>query len=340
MIRHGMDFHPDADRRALIADAFSRPLDALLPLSRLHRAEAESPWPALAELGVFGIAADPEIGGVGLGAAEEALLAMALGHRLADLQVLATLMAFHCADDATRTQIVSGATRVAPAILSDAGLCVIDGAGADWLLVRRLGGTALIPASMLSAPAMLDDGHWTARLTTGSLAAADLPWADLATALRVRLIEAAALCGVAACASEMAVAYAGFRQQFGQAIGGFQAVKHHCANMAMAAMAARDATTFAAMALEQDRADAAFQIESALLLAIDAALGNARRNVQVHGGIGFSDEADAHLVVKRAHLLVEVSGGGDAAAARIAGCASPMIHAGSRDGPTAAPGRA
>ena len=96
--------------------------------------------------------------------------------------------------------------------------------------------------------------------------------------------------------------------------------------MAMAVLAARDQTTFAAIALDDDRADAGFQVDSALLLAIDAALGNARRNVQVHGGIGFSEEADPHLVVKRAHLLVEAAGGTDAAAERVVGAEAPLTR--------------
>ncbi len=322
-----MDFHPDADRRALIADAFSRPLDALLPIARLHRADAKEPWAALAELGIFGIAADPAIGGAGLTATEEALLAIELGRRLAGARVLATLMAAHCADDDLRARIVAGDAQVAPALLSGSALSVIDGAHADWLLVRHEGAAALIPATRLTDPTELDDGHWTAALTIAA-APTDLPWASEAATRRVRLIEAAALCGVAACASDMAVGYAGLREQFGHPIGAFQAVKHHCANMAMAAMAARDATTFAAIALEQARPDAAFQIESALLLAIDAALANSRRNVQVHGGIGFSDEADPHLVVKRAHLLVEACGGADTAAERVARAEAPMIRPG------------
>ena len=322
-----MDFHPDTERRDLITEAFSRPLDALLPLARLHRADAEEPWDALAELGIFGVAADPEIGGVGLGPAEEALLAMELGRRLAGPQVLATLMAVYCAPEDARAQIVTGEARVAPAVLArDGSLCVIDGGDAEWLLVRRDGTAALIAASTLSGRTALDDAHWTAPLTIGASAGSDLAWAGDKATLRMRLIEAAALSGVAACASEMAVAYAGLREQFGHPIGAFQAVKHHCANMAMAAMAARDATTFAAIAIEQHRADAAFQVEAALLLAIDAALGNARRNVQVHGGIGFSEEADPHLVVKRAHLLVEAAGGADAAAERVARAAPPMLR--------------
>ncbi|WCT73465.1 acyl-CoA dehydrogenase family protein [Sphingomonas naphthae] len=323
-----MTFHPDADQRALIEDAFSRPLDELLPLARLHAAEAAEPWEAIAGLGIFGVAADPDIGGVGLGPVEEALVAMELGRRLAGAQILTTLMAYHCADEALRARLVTGEARVAPATLTGGSLCVIDGDGADHVLLRRDGRASLVPIGALADRKTVDDHHWTATLADAGQAPAGLVWADDVALTRVRLIEAAALSGMAACATTMAVDYAKLREQFGHAIGGFQAVKHQCANMAMAAMAARDQTSFASVALEQGRADAAFQVESALLLAIDAALANSRRNVQVHGGIGFSEEADPHLVVKRAHLLIEAAGGADAAADRVAGAEAAMIRQG------------
>lgn len=322
-----MRFHPDLDQRALVADAFSRPLDELLPLARLHGAEARDPWLELAALGVFGIAAAADLGGVGLGAAEEALLAIELGQRLAAPQVIATMMALHCADDDLRSRIAGGDCRVAPAILSGATVTVIDGAGADAILLRRGGEAALVPVEALDGRAALDDDHWTTTLEQAA-AAAEREWASGAALLRVRLIEAAALCGMAACASAMAVGYAGLREQFGRPIGGFQAVKHRCADMAMAALAARDQTTFAAVAIDDGRADAAFQVEAALLLAIEAALGNARANIQIHGGIGFSSEADPHLVVKRAHLLVEAAGGRDHAAERLADADAPLLRTG------------
>jgi alkylation response protein AidB-like acyl-CoA dehydrogenase len=116
----------------------------------------------------------------------------------------------------------------------------------------------------------------------------------------------------------MGVAYAGIRSQFGRPIGSFQAVKHHCANMAIAARCARDQTDFAAVALDEDRPDAALQVECALLVAGSAALDNCGLNIQIHGGIGFSDEADPHLVLKRARLQIALAGGLEAASERIA----------------------
>nr|WP_277817133.1 acyl-CoA dehydrogenase family protein [Solimonas terrae] len=136
--------------------------------------------------------------------------------------------------------------------------------------------------------------------------------------MRLRLIDAAALAGVAQTALQMGVDYAGLREQFGRPIGSFQAVKHHCANMAIAARCARDQVSFAAVALDEGRADAALQVESALFVAGTAAIENAGKNIQIHGGIGFSDEADPHLLLKRARVLIAIAGGLEAANARIA----------------------
>ncbi|MET0270280.1 MAG: acyl-CoA dehydrogenase family protein [Sphingomonas sp.] len=322
-----MTFHPTADQRELITDAFSRPLDALLPLDRLHQADAAEPWAALAELGIFGVGVDAELGGVGLSAVEEALLATELGKRLAGPQILATMMAAHLAEGETLGEIAAGGLRVAPAVICGTRITIQNGADADLLLLRREGDAALVPASAVTDRTRIDDHHWTAPFEAAAHGPEVIGWASGEGLLRVRLIEAAALAGIAARAGEIAVDYAGFRQQFGHPIGAFQAIKHHCANMAMAALAAGDLVTFASAAVDQGRPDAAFQVEAALLLAIEAALGNSRLNIQVHGGIGFSEEASPHLLLKRAHLLVEAAGGAEAAADRVAIQEAPMRRA-------------
>ena len=74
---------------------------------------------------------------------------------------------------------------------------------------------------------------------------------------------------------------------------------------------------FAAVAIDEGRDDAALQVECALFVAGSAALDNAGKNIQIHGGIGFSDEADPHLLLKRAQLLVAIAGGLEAANDRI-----------------------
>src|SRR3546814_17584827 len=79
----------------------------------------------------------------------------------------------------------------------------------------------------------------------------------------------------------------------------------------------RDQVSFAAVAIDEGRADAALQVESALFVAGTAAIENAGKNIQNPGGIGFSDEADPHLLLKRAQVLIAVAGGLAAANVRI-----------------------
>jgi alkylation response protein AidB-like acyl-CoA dehydrogenase len=94
----------------------------------------------------------------------------------------------------------------------------------------------------------------------------------------------------------MAVRHAREREQFGSPIGAFQAVKHLCAEMLVRAEVARTAVYAAAVT-----ADPA-EIAGAKLLADGAAVRNARDCLQVHGGMGFTWEADVHLHLKRAWL--------------------------------------
>lgn len=130
-----------------------------------------------------------------------------------------------------------------------------------------------------------------------------------ATALTAALLTAALQLGSAARTTELAVQHARQREQFGQPIGAFQAVKHLCAQMLVRTEIARAAVYAAAVTAEAaaDEADVtgacvpdAYEAAGAKLLADDAAVRNARDCLQVHGGMGFTWEADVHLHLKRA----------------------------------------
>src|SRR5262249_32865507 len=96
---------------------------------------------------------------------------------------------------------------------------------------------------------------------------------------------------------------------FGQPVGGFQAVKHRCADMAVRSEAALTQVHYAALSLRDGTADAAFQVEAAAVVAAKGALDNAEINVQNHGGIGFTWEHTAHRYVTRARVLTAIGGG-------------------------------
>ncbi|UXA11556.1 acyl-CoA dehydrogenase [Mycobacterium sp. SMC-8] len=107
--------------------------------------------------------------------------------------------------------------------------------------------------------------------------------------------------GAASRLFEMTVTYAGQRKQFGALIGSFQAVKHHCANMAIAVEASRAVLWSASQAIDSTTAaDSRKQIvSSAVAYAKNAASDVASTALQVHGGIGFTWEHDLHLFLRR-----------------------------------------
>ncbi|RAV03898.1 acyl-CoA dehydrogenase [Mycolicibacter senuensis] len=136
-----------------------------------------------------------------------------------------------------------------------------------------------------------------------------LPGAAGAAARIVRLLAAAeAVGGLAAC-TEMATTYATAREQFGRPIGSFQAVKHHCANMLV------DTELAAAVTWDAARAhgpEAELAVTMAAGHVLPAYQRVALQNVQVHGGISYTWEHDAHLYVRRATVLLTFVDGPEA----------------------------
>jgi alkylation response protein AidB-like acyl-CoA dehydrogenase len=99
---------------------------------------------------------------------------------------------------------------------------------------------------------------------------------------------------------EMAVEYAKVRVQFGRPIGSFQAVKHKCADMLLRVESARSASYYAAWAAAAGDPELPVLASLAKAYASDAYFHCASENIQIHGGIGFTWEHDAHLYFKRA----------------------------------------
>src|SRR5207248_6100481 len=118
-----------------------------------------------------------------------------------------------------------------------------------------------------------------------------------------RLLLSAEAVGVARGATEMAAEYAKVREQFGRVIATFQAVKHHCANMAVATELSTAVTWDAARASSTGGDQRALTAAVAATLAGEAAYLCANLNQQVHGGIGMTWEHDAHLYLRRATVL-------------------------------------
>jgi len=114
---------------------------------------------------------------------------------------------------------------------------------------------------------------------------------------------AALLVGLAKRLTAMTVDYAKERQQFGQPIGGFQAVKHHLASTHLAIEFAAPAVYRAAWSLANDQPTVPRDVSMAKAMAGDAAEQAARVALQVHGAIGYTFESDLHLWMKRVWAL-------------------------------------
>jgi len=137
-------------------------------------------------------------------------------------------------------------------------------------------------------------------------------WAVLGPALQWAALGAAAeMLGAARRCMEMSVEYAKVRQQFGQPIGTFQAIKHACADMLLQVENAHAATYYAAWALAAGSPDAALAVSAAKAYVGDAARSVCGSSIQVHGGIGFTWEYDLHLYVKRAKHFEPLYGDAD-----------------------------
>jgi alkylation response protein AidB-like acyl-CoA dehydrogenase len=128
-------------------------------------------------------------------------------------------------------------------------------------------------------------------------------WSTKGSSNRAALGTAAQLVGLAAHMIDMTVAYANDRQQFGAAIGSYQAVKHHLANALLKVEYARPAVYRAAYALTHEEPDLGRDVSFAKVYANEAADFAARVALQCHGAIGYSFEYDLHLWMKRAWVL-------------------------------------
>ena len=110
----------------------------------------------------------------------------------------------------------------------------------------------------------------------------------------------AEMCGGAQKVLEMSVDYAKVREQFGRPIGSFQAIQHKCANMLVEVESSKSATYYAAWAVANDVPEGPLAAAMAKAYCSDAYRHTSGEGIQIHGGIGFTWEHDAHLYFKRA----------------------------------------
>lgn len=174
------------------------------------------------------------------------------------------------------------------------------GADADVLLVRSGDDLEVVAPddAELQPVATVDRSRRMVEVTAWSAGRrVDAPVVD--PVLAGALGTAAVLVGLGQHLLETTVAYVSEREQFGQPVGGFQAVKHHLANAAKDLTFARPLVWRAAHGLDTGSAEAARDVSTAKALASEAASLTAEVSLQCHGAIGYTVEYDLHLWLKR-----------------------------------------
>ena len=139
-------------------------------------------------------------------------------------------------------------------------------------------------------------------------------------------LAAAEASGVARWCLDTAVEYAGVREQFGKKIGGFQAIKHLCAEMLEASESVTATAWDAARAITDDDPQHEFAALVAGAVCFDGAVSVAKDCIQVLGGIGFTFEHEAHFYFRRAVALRSMLGQSSSYAARLADLAASGVR--------------
>jgi alkylation response protein AidB-like acyl-CoA dehydrogenase len=317
-----VDFVLTEDQSALQA-ATRKQLAGQFPMAEVRALEAvggvdRHRWTALGEAGVFSLRADEAAGGVGMGMAESVLVFEELGRALVPGPLVGSHLAASVAEGAGTGSAVVGVVdrgdRFVEHFAALDHLVVLDSDGV-WLLGR--GELAAASASPVTSLDPLTPIHRVTNMARGR------PVGGRHDADRWRVegavLTAAMQLGIAEAVTDAGVAYAKQRVQFDKPIGAFQAVKHLLADMLVRVEMARAAVYAAGVTIDDPEVgDAARAAAGAKILAGEAALSNAKSNVQVHGGMGFTWEVDAHLYLKRAWVLDTVFGSSDAHAEALA----------------------
>ncbi|NDC59740.1 MAG: acyl-CoA dehydrogenase [Alphaproteobacteria bacterium] len=288
------------------------------------------------ELGFGAVGLAPEDGG--LGAVAFAIVAEASGAHVAAAPILASLAlsatavavggsaaqksgllprltdgsaiaAFAEADGTGLTASAGGLSGCCPMVMHGAGashFVAVDGDRA-WIV------GADAPGVLVEPLATLDQTRPFARVTFANAPAEPLPESSSGVEAARRAgwicLAAEALGGAQACLDHT-VAYAKTRHQFGRPIGSFQAYKHRLADRMVDVEQARSAVYWAACAADEGAADTLFAAHAAKSFAADAFFRCAADMIQLHGGIGFTWEHDAHLYFKRARAIQTALGTG------------------------------
>jgi alkylation response protein AidB-like acyl-CoA dehydrogenase len=300
---------------------------------------AAEQWARLTgEMELTGLAVAPELGGAGASFVEVGIAVEEIGRKLLPVPYLSTVTAAavlsHVSgDDAAGPMLerIAGGAAAAVGLDDDGALhakgdvvdgevFVVDGATAElFVLAARRGSEPVLVAVEAGAPgcaveplATLDQTRRQAAVRLEGAPATVLAAGPEALA-RARDLLAVGLAvesvGAAARCLDETVAYLKERVQFGHPIGSFQALKHRCADLATELEAARSTAYYATWAVDGAPEELPVVAPLAEAVAGAALLHVAAEAIQLHGGIGFTWEHDAHMYLKRAKANELLAGG-------------------------------
>lgn len=302
-----MRFDFTEDQR-LLAQAVRETLAKVCPPEAVRAAKTDplirrgEAWKALGELGLLGAHVPEEYGGLGLTPLDTVLAYEELGRAAVPGPLVETAVAGPLlVGPEWLPKIATG--EVAVSLRTDASPYLLDADVADVLVVHSGHGITIAgPAAItLTEQPSVDP---TRRLfsTAAAGGTADCPGLDRAFD-HAALATAAQLLGLGSFLLDAAVAYAGQRKQFGRQIGSFQAVKHQLADVAIGLAFAAPPVYRAAYSLAHRAPTASRDVSAAKVAAASAAQRAVRTALQVHGGIGYTDELDLHLWFARVWSL-------------------------------------
>lgn len=312
-------------------------------------------WREIASNGWLGVSLPEVQGGAGLGMAEYCALLEVFGAALLPEPFVPAVLAARLLDGEQLAAQLSGERLLLPALqeaidsldVSGGGtrlhsgkangrkLCIPMAATADGFLVSTPDGLALVdakaPGVELEIITTQDGGHF-GHLHLHNAPAETLPLQ--AQALSDALDEAALgtaayLLGAAEQAFALTLDYLRTRKQFGQTIGNFQALQHRAVDLKLqlalwrASLEAAAATCDAGAPATQRRA----AVSRAKARAADAALLVSRQAVQLHGAIGYTDECDVGLYLRKAMTLANLYGSSDQHRRRYDACMPRLASA-------------
>lgn len=298
-------------------------------------------WDRIAEMGWPGVLVPGAQGGLGLGLVDMTVVMEETGRRslpgpLFSSSVLATLAAQRLGADDQLAQLASGAIRGTVALEESGGgdpidrvrtrvrrkgadyvatghkPLVLDGHTADWTIVvarHEEGiGSYLLEGARGEPVPTLDPTRKAARLVLDEERVVPIGPRGDHTEIWRRVVDdagvmlAAELIGVSDAALELATAYAQVRVQFDRPIASFQAIRHKAVDMLQKLELARVGVHYAAWTSDAEDPQRERAAAMAKSYAAEAAVHVTAEDIQIHGGVGFTWDCDAHFFYKRAKM--------------------------------------